>query len=476
MKMQQATKGEDAFLVDSHEAASLTFSCEAACACGVDGAPSEQHAKEVNLGNAKVSTVVEQADGTRQLPVDDALLCDTGNTKVILTGSQKEEEEEAVGEEESEKDEEGFEEEEEYEEESDDEEEYEEDEENKERSEEMAEGEAEENEYIFEPPGDGGNDPKIKKDVFVIHGKKYAASAFIKNAGFMKVQKKLRRNPKTPLIICSRTKVHNVMECQFLHLTNRAVLVGDRYVRINMLLDNPARVALLKNPLLAAKATFCTVANGGHDASMCSALHLLPGIVFVGGPQLGVAYFATELHDNLALRRLRDDANSCGRWCRNQLSHVVLTCAFVHYNRGKVYTEVPREPSRPLAVIPSLRPRAPRPTGGREGRGGPSRGRGSGGRGRGRGGRGRGSGGIGRRMNRGRGGHSGVESAPRPHVATAAPAISDMMDSGNSTLPVDSVAPMLEERAQAQKERLLNLLLVVLVVFVAMLAYLLNFN
>ncbi|RNC50223.1 hypothetical protein TcCL_ESM12745, partial [Trypanosoma cruzi] len=154
----------------------------------------------------------------------------------------------------------------------------------------------------------------------------------------------------------------------------------------------------------------------------------------------------------------------------------VLTCAFVHYNRGKVYTEVPREPSRPLAVIPSLRPRAPRPTGGREGRGGPSRGRGSGGRGRGRGGRGRGSGGIGRRMNRGRGGHSGVESAPRPHVATAAPAISDMMDSGNSTLPVDSVAPMLEERAQAQKERLLNLLLVVLVVFVAMLAYLLNFN
>ncbi|EKF29992.1 hypothetical protein MOQ_006206 [Trypanosoma cruzi marinkellei] len=460
MKMQQATKGEDAFVVDSHKAASLTSSCEAACACDVDGAPSDQHAKEVNLGNVRVSTVVQQADGTQQLPVDDALLCDCDNTKFILTGSQQEEEE-AVGEEESEKDEEGFEEEEEeYDEESD---------ENEERSEEMAEGEAEENEYSFELPGDGGKDPKTKKDVFVIRGKKYAASAFIKNVGFMKVQKKLRRNPKTPLIICTRTKVHNVMECQFLHLTNRAVLVGDRYVRINMLLDNPARVALLKNPMLAAKATFCAVVDDGHDASMCSALHLLPGIVFVGGPQLSVGYFATELHDNLALRRLKDDANSCGRWCRNQLSHVVLTCAFVHYNRGKVYTEVPREPSKPLAVIPSIRPRAPRTAGGRGGRGGPSRGRGTGGRGRGRGG-------IGRGMNRSRGGHSGVESAPRPHVATATPAISEMMDPGSSTLPIDTVAPMPEERAQAKKEQLLNLLLVVLVVFVAMLAYFLNFN
>ncbi|RNF08126.1 hypothetical protein TraAM80_02883 [Trypanosoma rangeli] len=443
--MQHVTEREAALPVDDDGAAYLSSLCDAVCVFGVD----------------------------------DALSCEAEDANTGLTGSQKqqqqllllEEEEEEMGEEEDADSEEKplEDEDEEYE------EEYQSGEEDEGEPEETAEEEPEEeDEYGLELPSDEGKDPKHKKEVFFIQGRNYPVSALVKNAGLRTAQKKLRRNPKTTLMMCSLLKAHNVMECRFLHLTNRALLVGDRYVRINMLLDNPARVAVLKDPVSAAEASFCAAANGGHDTSVCSALHLLPGVVFVGDPRLRVGYFENELHDNVALKRLKADADSCGRWCRSKRSHVVVTCASLHYNRGKVYTEVPREPAKPLAVIPSLRPQAPRPAGGRGGHRCPSRGRGGGGRGRGRGG---GGGGRGRGASHSRGQYSAVGRAPRPglHATSATPALADRTDrDSRMVLPMDTVTPLQEEKVQVQKERVLNLILALLVFIVALLAYLLN--
>ncbi|ESL09207.1 hypothetical protein TRSC58_03076 [Trypanosoma rangeli SC58] len=447
--MQHVTEREAALPVDDDGAAYLSSLCDAACVCGVDGVLScDGEDANTGLTGSQQQQKLEEEEMGEEKDVD----CE----EKVLEGDDEEEYEEKY--------------EEEYE------EEYESGEEDEGEPEETSEEEPEEeeDEYGLEPPSDEGKDPKPKKEVFFIQSRNYPVSALVKNAGLSIAQKKLRRNLKATLMMCSLLKAHNVMECRFLHLTNRALLVGDRYVRINMLLDNPARVAVLKDPVSAAEASFCTAANGGHDASVCSALHLLAGVVFVGGPRLRVGYFENELHDNVALKRLKADADSCGRWCRSKRSHVVVTCAFLHYKRGNVYTEVPREPAKPLAVIPNLRPQAPRPAGGGGGHRCPLRGRGRGGRGRGRGG---GSDGRGCKANHSRGEYSAVRRAPRPglHATAAKSVFADRTDrDSRMVLPMDTVTPPQEEKVQARKERLLNLILALLVFIVALLAYLLN--
>ncbi|KAG8346677.1 hypothetical protein ERJ75_000134400 [Trypanosoma vivax] len=196
-----------------------------------------------------------------------------------------------------------------------------------------------------------------KKLVLTIAGKKYGSSSFVHNKGFLAVQAMLRGNLKAVLTACTLSKVHDIMNCNKLHFSNRAVVLGDRYVKINMLVENPAKVALLTDPLSANSARFCESVAHSHDASTCTALHLLPGIVFVGPQRLQVGYFESELHDNIGFQRLKNGTDIAGRWCTNRRPHVIVTCKNIHYNRGGAYKEVPRIPARPLAILPSMRPR-----------------------------------------------------------------------------------------------------------------------
>ncbi|ORC90142.1 uncharacterized protein TM35_000091920 [Trypanosoma theileri] len=393
-------------------------------------------------------------------------------------GAEEDGEEEEGAEEEEEEEEEGEEEEcEEDGEEEECEEEEEEEEDGEEEEEEDAEEEEEEggDDYGFEPPVGGNKGSTSTRDVFTIQGKKYTSSAIIHNAGFIAAQKKLRGNPKATFTMCPLLRAHNIMKCRQLHLTNRAVLIGECYVRVNMLVDNPARQKLLTSPAAMGQTEFCSVESPTHDASTCSAFHLLPGIVFVGRPELRVGYFEGELHENVALRRLKGGVETCGRWCKNRRSHVVVTCSFVHYNRGSAYTEVPREPSKPLALIPNMRPRGPHiVSGGGDRRNNKphSRGRGGGGRGGGR----RGGGG---RFNKGRGTQNrnfstgGVAGGSSQKYSSTAP-VSEYMGNDSSTPFMEPNIPISEEKVHEQKERFLNIMLLLLAIIVGTLAYLLN--
>ncbi|KAH9599007.1 hypothetical protein LSM04_005713 [Trypanosoma melophagium] len=380
-----------------------------------------------------------------------------------ISDNEEDEEEEMEGEGSSKEEEE----EENVEEQEEDAEEEEEEEEEGEDAEEEEEEEGGDG-YGFEPPVGGNKGPTATRDVFIIHGKKYTSSAIIHNAGFIAAQKKLRGNPKATFTMCPLLRTHNIMKCRQLHLTNRAVMIGECYVRFNMLVDNPARQKLLTSPTTMAQTEFCTDVSTTHDASTCSAFHLLPGVFFVGRPELKVGYFEGELHENVALRRLKGGVETCGRWCKNRRSHVVVTCNFVHYNRGTAYTEVPREPSKPLALIPNLRPRAPRiVSSGNDSRNNKphNRGRGGGGRGRGGGRRGRGS------QSRNIGAGGGRNSQKYGSGAS----VSEYMGGIDSSTPfLQPSIPVSEEKGHEQKERFLNIMLLLLGVIVATLAYLLN--
>ncbi|CBZ23949.1 conserved hypothetical protein [Leishmania mexicana MHOM/GT/2001/U1103] len=261
-----------------------------------------------------------------------------------------------------------------------------------------------EEEYEYEP-ADAAADASAtttsssKPLMITIGTRQYKASAFVKNRGFSYVPGKLKSNPKATFEPCTTNAPHSILDCQKLHLSNRGVLVRDRFIRLNMLVDNPGKQALLHHPGRSLKMRICRrdvepQKGETHNPATCSDLHLLPDIVFVGIPGLRTAYFEAELRHNLAFRKLKEEAweTQCGTWCRGMRSHVVTTCRFLHYNRGNNYTEKPTPPHRPLAAIPDLTPSRPPQATDSNRRG---RGRGHGGRGvRGRGnyrGRGRGS-------------------------------------------------------------------------------------
>ncbi|XQJ28640.1 hypothetical protein NXY56_004667 [Leishmania guyanensis] len=236
--------------------------------------------------------------------------------------------------------------------------------------------------------------------IITVGTRQYKASAFVKNRGLSYVPGRLKSNPKATFEPCTTNAPHSILDCQKLHLNNRGVLVRDRFIRLNMLVDNPGKKTLLHNPGRSQKMRICRrnvepEKSETHSPATCSDLHLLPDIVFVGIPGLRTAYFEAELRHNLAFTKLKEAPweTQCGTWCRSTRSHVVTTCRFLHYNRGDNYTEKPTPPHRPLAAIPDLTPSRPpqvtdlsRRGRGRGGRGG-GRGRGNC-RGRGRGGRG----------------------------------------------------------------------------------------
>nr|CCC89789.1 unnamed protein product [Trypanosoma congolense IL3000] len=265
-------------------------------------------------------------------------------------------------------------------------------EQSEEEGEEEEEEEEEEEDYEFVPPADDSVANAKKGLTIVINKRTYTSSSFVHNRGFL-AMKEMPRHEHKSTDLCSSTTPHDIINCKKLHLSCRAVRLKDCYVRLNMLVSNQAKEKLLTNPMSAAHVSLCEERAAGHDPTTCACLHLVSGIVFVGAPSLRVGYFEAELHPNIALKRLQDGADSCGTWCRAKRSHMVVTCRFVHYNRGAVHKEISRPPDLPLAVFPALRPRAE----GRRVRGVASShcgGRGQG-RGRGRGrerGRGRGRG------------------------------------------------------------------------------------
>ncbi|GET90345.1 hypothetical protein, conserved [Leishmania tarentolae] len=304
---------------------------------------------------------------------------------------------------------------------------------------EYAEEENADEEYEYEPEeavADASATPSSssKPLIITVGTRQYKASAFVKNRGLSYVPGKLKSNPKATFEACTTSAPHNILDCQKLHLANRGVLVRDRFIRLNMLVDNPGKQTLLRHPGRALKMRICRrdvepQKGETHDLATCSDLHLLPGIVFVGIPGLRTAYFEAELCHNLAFQKLKEEAweTQCGTWCRGARSHVVTTCGFLHYNRGRNYTEKPTPPHRPLAAIPDLTPSRPPQATDSNRRG---RGRGRGGRGgRGRGnycGRGRGnySGrGRGNYSGRGRGNYSGRGRGSRGAAAIPIPAV-----------------------------------------------------
>lgn len=406
------------------------------------------------------SAVAAQTAGTRRTCADDAILFDDDINGLMAVQERHDEGENRPTR-------------------SDEDEETEEEQVEEEEEEEQVEEEEEEEESKLEEEcslePSSAEDPKVgfEKQTFLIQGRKYTTSALIKNAGFVIARERLCKDPKATLNVCSNLNVHNIMECRHLHLSNRAVLIGDCYVKINMLVDNPARVALLNDPIVATQSTLCpsAVASDGHDAATCSALHLLPGIVFVGGPHLKVGYFEAELHDNLALRRLKESVDACGRWCTSRRSHVITTCGFVHYKWDNAYKETPRMPSKPIALIPSLQRRAPRPTGDQVGGGDASRCRGRGGRGCGNSG-----GGRGRRNGDDRGSCGGGTQSSQSHATPPLAAVSlfcDVVAGRKNTPAVDMDAVFSERKLLTQRERFLNMMLLLLGIIVATLAYML---
>ncbi|CCW59603.1 unnamed protein product [Phytomonas sp. EM1] len=204
---------------------------------------------------------------------------------------------------------------------------------------------------------------KESRNSLVVSNKTYSSSAFVQNKGYILAQAKLRGNPKATFTLCNTRRPHNILKCRSLHLTNRAVLVEDRYVRLNMLLNSVGKTTLLENPSKALRMQFCHHAHEGTMAATeaCDKLHLQPNIVFIGVPGLRTAYYEAELHPNLALTKLKQQPweTQCGTWCRNGRSHVITTCRFLHYQRGSTYTEKPNPPLRPLALIPEFTPKQP---------------------------------------------------------------------------------------------------------------------
>ncbi|KAG5473460.1 hypothetical protein LSCM4_03528 [Leishmania orientalis] len=254
----------------------------------------------------------------------------------------------------------------------------------------------------------------LKPFMITIGTRQYKPSAFVKNRGLSYVPGRLKSNPKSVFEACTTNASHSILDCQKLHLSNRGVLVGDRFIRLNMLVDNPGKEAVLRNPGRSLKMRICrrdveSPKGETHSPTTCSFLHLLPDIVFIGIPGLRTAYFEAELRHNLAFTKLKEEPweTQCGTWCRGTRSHVVTTCRFLHYNRGDNYTEKPTPPHRPLAAIPDLTPSRPPQTTDSRKRG---RGRGRGGRGGGGGGRGRGN-----YRGRGRGGRSAA-AIPLPEA------------------------------------------------------------
>ncbi|AYU80572.1 hypothetical protein LdCL_290013500 [Leishmania donovani] len=230
---------------------------------------------------------------------------------------------------------------------------------------------ADEEEYEYEPE-DAVADPSAtassssKPLMITIGTRQYKTSAFVKNRGLSYVPGKLKSNPKATFQPCTTNAPHSILDCQKLHLSNRGVLVRDRFIRLNMLVDNPGKQALLRHPGRSLKMRICRrdvepQKGETHNPATCSDLHLLPDIVFVGIPGLRTAYFEAELRHNLAFGKLKEEAweTQCGTWCRGTRSHVVTTCRFLHYNRGDNYTEKPIPPHRPLAAIPDLTPSRP---------------------------------------------------------------------------------------------------------------------
>lgn len=289
-----------------------------------------------------------------------------------------------------------------------------------------------------------------------VHSKTYQRSAFVPNDGLHLAEKKLRGNPKAVFEFCEILRPHNILECKSLHLTSRAILIGNAYVRLNMLLESEEKLNLLRNPGKALGMTLCFLSDDEHlptaGHSSCPHLHLRPHIRFVGSEFLRVAYYEEELVDSLGLKKLLSDplGSSCGAWCRSQRSHVVPTCRYIHYRRsaGEVYTEKPKPPAPPQALIPGMNPRTmPADTGrGRGGRGGRGRGRGNsrGGRGGSRGG-GRGNNTRGGRgSNRGPGVHvpahirSSMQSTGRGAGATAASHLTSGTAKKDSTTTVST--------------------------------------
>lgn len=245
-------------------------------------------------------------------------------------------------------------------------------------------------------------------ETFKIGNKKYLRTAFIQNEGLTIADKKLHGNPKAEFQCCMTTKPHNILQCKGLHLAGRAMLLGGNfYIRLNMMEENKGKRELLSNPSKALNKSVC-FEPGEHAMQECEKIHLRPQVVFIGTEALRTAYYVEELLNSLGLKHLQDVklADQCGSWCKTSRSHVVTTCRYIHYSRGKqTYTEKAKAPSIPLAAIPDMTPKKPRVDGGRGGRGGRGRG-GRGGRGGGRGGRGGGRG--------GRGGRRGGRGVPIP--------------------------------------------------------------
>ncbi|CBH10036.1 hypothetical protein, conserved [Trypanosoma brucei gambiense DAL972] len=337
-----------------------------------------------------------------------------------------------------------------------------------------------EEDYGFVLPPETSKDAVAKVESFVINGKKYTASSFVHNAGF-RVLRELKGKKARDLVICASRKPHNILSCKNLHLTNRAVCVKDCYLRLNTLVNNPGKEALLVDPTSAATALFCERTDADHDQSACTALHLMPGIVYVGFPPLRVGYFEGELHKNIALTRLQEGSDTCGTWCAGRRSHIVVTCSFVHYNRGTVYKEAPSPPALPTALFPGMQPREHV---GR-GRGRNPLGRGRGARGRGGLGRGRGCGaateGHDRSNNaRGRGRGASKELSAgrgrvRPvNVVAAQPPLSSAVvcEEVGGVAPPPEVA-ITEGGMRAHGVQFLNFVLVLLSVIIAVLVYML---
>ncbi|CCW67416.1 unnamed protein product [Phytomonas sp. Hart1] len=203
--------------------------------------------------------------------------------------------------------------------------------------------------------------PKDAGRALVIKNRPYPPSSWVHNQGYTAAQGRLAGNPKASFGLCAVARPHNILRCGALHLNNRGILIGDRYVRLHMLRDGAGKTALLENPGRALKMECCQEGHEDAATTTCTKLHLVPNLVFIGVPGLRTAYYENELHQNLAFTRLKQQSLEvqCGAWCRTKRSHVITTCPFLHYQRGSAYTEKPKPPSRPLALIPDLTPKYP---------------------------------------------------------------------------------------------------------------------
>lgn len=163
-------------------------------------------------------------------------------------------------------------------------------------------------------------------------------------------------------VLCSRRDVHNVLHCTQLHRSNGAILVGTDgnyrnafYVRINMLVRNDARTAVLTCPSEALDMQFCPC----QTPHTCAKLHLLADVVFVRTQGILTAYFASELHHNLGFANLVKEApmRQCGTWCRKTHSHIIATCNSIHYkHNSNMHAERALPPRTPSALIADLDP------------------------------------------------------------------------------------------------------------------------